>query len=88
MYIFLAFLAELNVAAFAAMAWDKSCAMRGAWRVPERVLFMLALCGGALGGTIGMHMFHHKTLHWYFKYGFPILAALQFAVFAGMWVRL
>ena len=84
----LAALAVLNLVSFGAMGWDKSCAMRGAWRVPEKVLFLLALCGGAPGGTVGMYRFRHKTRHWYFKYGFPLLAALQFAVFAGLLVRL
>ena len=40
-------------------------------------LFLLALLGGALGGTLGMHVFHHKTRHWYFVVGFWALFALQ-----------
>ena len=32
---------------------------------------------GSLGGTLGMFCFHHKTKHWYFRYGFPILLVVQ-----------
>jgi len=32
---------------------------------------------GSLGGTLGMFCFHHKTRHWYFRYGFPILLVVQ-----------
>ena len=42
----------------------------GALAVPV-VLF------GSLGGTLGMFCFHHKTKHWYFRYGFPILLVVQ-----------
>ena len=41
---------------------------------------VLALLGGAVGGVIGMRVFRHKTKHWYFAWGFPILALLQFAL--------
>ena len=34
-------------------------------------------CSGSLGGTLGMFCFHHKTKHWYFRYGFPILLVVQ-----------
>ena len=42
----------------------------GALAVPV-VLF------GSLGGTLGMFCFHHKTKHWYFRYGFPLLLVVQ-----------
>ena len=50
-----------------------------AWRIPEKTLFLPAILGGALGGVAGMRLFHHKTRHWYFKYGFPLLLLLQLA---------
>lgn len=40
---------------------DKRAAMRGKWRIPERVLLGASLCGGALGGIFGMIVFRHKT---------------------------
>lgn len=73
----LVWLAVINLIAFALMGLDKWKARRDAWRIPEKTLFLAALLGGALGGTIGMHLFHHKTRHWYFRFGFPVLLILQ-----------
>ena len=73
----LLWLAAANLLAFALMGLDKRRARRGAWRISEQTLFLAALLGGALGGTAGMHLFHHKTRHWYFRFGFPILLLLQ-----------
>ena len=70
-------LAVINLIAFALMGLDKWKARRDAWRIPEKTLFLAALRGGALGGTVGMHLFHHKTRHWYFRFGFPVLLILQ-----------
>lgn len=69
-----------SVAAFIAMGADKSRARRGAWRIPEATLFLLTLLGGALGATLGMHIFHHKTRHWYFRLGFPLILLVQLAL--------
>ena len=40
-------------------------------------LFLFALLGGALGATLGMHLFHHKTRHWYFRWGLPLILLVQ-----------
>ena len=71
------YLLSVNVTAFALMGVDKRRARRGQRRVPERTLFLPALLGGALGGTLGMRTFRHKTRHWYFRFGFPLLLVLQ-----------
>lgn len=71
------YLLAVNLAAFALMGADKGRARRGRWRISEKALFLPALLGGALGGTLGMRAFRHKTRHWYFRYGFPLLLALQ-----------
>jgi len=42
------------------------------WRIAERTLFLPVVLFGSLGGTLGMFCFHHKTKHWYFRYGFPL----------------
>ena len=78
----LAVLLVMNLTAFILMGYDKRCARKGAWRVPEKVLFLFALLFGALGGTAGMFLFRHKTKHWYFKLFFPLLMVVQ-AVFLG-----
>ena len=64
---------------FVLMGKDKGLAQRGARRVPEKRLFLLAALGGAIGGLAGMYVFHHKTKHVSFILGFRALALLQAA---------
>ena len=71
-----------NVAAFFTFGADKRRAKRGAWRVPERTLFLLALVGGSLGAVCGMRAFRHKTRHWYFRYGLPAILLAQLSLAA------
>lgn len=62
------------------MLIDKRRAKRKKWRIPEKRLFFIALLGGSMGTTLGMHFFHHKTKHWYFKYGMPLILILQISL--------
>ena len=78
----LIYLAIINLLAFALMGIDKQRAVRHAWRIPEKTLFLSALLGGSVGAIAGMQLFRHKTKHWYFRYGMPAILVLQlFAVF-------
>ena len=71
------FLLVMNLAALILMGFDKLQAQNGGWRVPELVLFAVTACFGGLGGLLGMQLFRHKTRHWYFQLGFPLLAVAQ-----------
>ena len=79
------FLASLVL--LAVMGADKRRARRGLRRVPEKTLFLLALLGGAWGGWLGMRLFRHKTKHRSFVLGFPLLALLQLALCAWLFLR-
>lgn len=70
----------VNIIGFAMMGLDKRRARKRAWRIPEASLFIIALIGGSLGSIIGMYTFRHKTLHWYFVYGMPLILILQIAL--------
>ena len=72
----------VNLFSFALMGWDKRCAQKGRWRVPEKTLFLAAGCFGALGGVLGMRVYRHKTKHWYFRIFFPLMLIAQIAVLA------
>ncbi len=76
------YLTIVNLAGFFIMGIDKLRARKRAFRIPESTLFVIALMGGSLGTTIGMHLFHHKTRHWYFLYGMPAILFLQIAIVA------
>lgn len=71
---------------FVLMGVDKWKAKRGAWRISEATLWIFALLGGAVGGTLAMGCFRHKTRHWYFKFGFPILAVLELGILLWLWL--
>ena len=77
-----AMLVVMNLLAFALMGIDKAKAKAGAWRIPEKTLFLVTALLGGLGGTLGMKVFRHKTKHWYFKWGFPALLAVQIVLLA------
>lgn len=59
------------------MKSDKARAKKKVWRIPEKVLLGVALLGGSFGSWIGMKKFHHKTKHWYFKFGIPLIFFLE-----------
>lgn len=73
------YLAIVNLAGLIVMGIDKLRAKKRAWRIPESTLFVIALIGGSLGTTIGMHLFRHKTRHWYFLFGMPAILVIQIA---------
>lgn len=74
------YLVIMNLTGLLMMGIDKRKARKRAWRIPESTLFIIALVGGSLGTTVGMHLFHHKTRHWYFLYGMPAILLLQIAI--------
>ena len=76
-------LTVMSAVLFLTMGADKSRAKSHCRRIPEARLFLLALLGGAVGGTLGMWVFRHKTRHWYFAVFFPLLAAAQLYVLAA-----
>ncbi len=70
----------LNILSFCLMAADKRRARKGAWRIPEKTLFLSAACFGGLGAVLGMILCRHKTNHWYFRLFFPLFLFVQAGV--------
>lgn len=83
----LGWLLLVNFIAFVLMGLDKRRARREQWRISEKTLFLPAVLGGSLGAIAGMRLFHHKTKHWYFRYGLPALLALQVLLGLFLWER-
>ena len=50
----------INLVLLVLMAYDKACAKKDKWRIPESTLFIVALLGGGVGGLLGMFLFKHK----------------------------
>lgn len=70
----------MNLGGFFLMGMDKYKAKKHAFRIPEATLFTVAIIGGSLGCIAGMYFFRHKTRHWYFVYGMPVILLLQIAI--------
>ena len=80
-WIFAGYLVLVNLVAFALMGIDKRRAKReGMRRIPEKTLFLSALLGGSIGAIAGMRTFRHKTRHWYFVWGMPLILIAQIAL--------
>lgn len=80
MNIIYVYIIIINLIGFIIMAVDKRAAIKRKWRISEKQLFFIGIIGGALGIYISMYTFRHKTKHWYFKIGMPIIIALQLLI--------
>lgn len=69
----------INIITFLIYGIDKLKAKNGKWRIPEATLLMLAIAGGSVGAWCGVRVWHHKTMHKKFKYGIPLIVAIQIA---------
>jgi uncharacterized membrane protein YsdA (DUF1294 family) len=64
----------INMIGLFMMRADKQRAIKHQFRISERTLWAIAIFGGAIGTTMGMNIYRHKTKHRSFKIGFPLLA--------------
>lgn len=76
----LIYLIAVNVVAFILYGADKQKARKKKWRISEKALLGIAVIGGSPGAILGMFVFHHKTKHWYFRYGLPLILVIQILV--------
>ena len=83
-WLLVMYLALINSALFFTMGADKLRAKHHRRRVPEATLFLLAILGGSIGGILGMYVFRHKTKHWSFRLGFPLILVLQLGL--ALWL--
>ena len=73
-----------SLIAFALMGIDKWKAANHGRRIPEKTLILSAILGGSLGALVGMSLFRHKTRHWSFRIGMPVILAVQAAAALGV----
>lgn len=74
------YLAAVNLITFTAFGIDKWKAVHKQWRIPEKTLLGLSFIGGAAGGLVAMHLFHHKTRKRKFAVGVPLMLVLHLAM--------
>ena len=71
------YLIIINLLGFFIMWLDKNKAKRGAWRIPEKTIFIITAIGGGIGTVIGMYAFRHKTQKIAFVIGLPLITGLE-----------
>lgn len=77
MILFSYYFIFINLTGFLLMFIDKRRAIQRKWRISEKTLFAVCFLGGSLGSLLGMTYFRHKTKHFKFKYGIPIILFFQ-----------
>ncbi len=73
-----------GLAVAAALAVDKRRAERGGWRVSERTLHTLELCGGWLGSLLARRALRHKTRKASYRAVAGVIAALHVVVWGWL----
>ena len=84
MKFYFIYLLIINVVGAVVTTADKRRAQRRQFRVPERVLFGLAFLGGGIGVYATMFAIRHKTKHWSFLLGIPLLMLLHVGIVVGL----
>lgn len=73
--ILIAGMIALNISALLFMSIDKASAQRGSFRIPEKLLLLMAALGGTIGIFLGSQLFKHKRA----KGSFYLLLFIIFA---------
>ena len=81
------YLAAVNIAAYFLMYRDKQKAIKQQWRIPEKTLFLLSLCGGFIGVHLAMKHFRHKTQHVSFSVVVSLSAILWIVILPWWYVQ-
>jgi len=71
------YFAVINLATYAAFEIDKQRAIRRGWRLPERLLLVMALIGGSIGAVAAQRRLRHKTLKQPFASELMMIVGLQ-----------
>lgn len=74
---FLVFFVLMNLITFLLFRKDKKRAEKHAFRIPEKDLIGFSAVFGAMGGLLGMIVFHHKTRKPKFYILVPLFAIIQ-----------
>ena len=66
----------INTISFIVYYIDKKLAVKHRYRIPEKILILLSMIGGAIGSLISMMLFRHKTRHYKFIILNPMLLCI------------
>lgn len=78
--ILIVYLVCINLFTYLLFVWDKLCKKYHKPRVPEFLLFLMSLIGGALGGYLALLIKRSKKRKKLFKFGLPVMILLHAAI--------
>lgn len=84
----LIYFAAIAIISVAVTCYDKHCAKRGKWRIPESTLLTLGFLGGALPMYVCMKCIHHKTKKLKFMLPLPMFAVLHICLIIFVQIKL
>lgn len=76
----------LNLVTFIVYWFDKWMARSHGWRIPEWILWLLALLGGSVGALLAVELLHHKSKKLSFQLVLWLIVLLQLAAGAGYYL--
>lgn len=79
--LFIFYFLIINSISFIVIFIDKQRAIKRQWRIKESTLFLLSFMGGSIGTLLGMYNFRHKTKHFKFTLGIPLIIIIQIMIF-------
>lgn len=79
------YLILINLIAVIVTIYDKVCAVKRRWRVKESTLLLLSVLGGSICMYITMLFIRHKTRHFKFMLGIPLILIFQLLIAFLIW---
>ena len=77
----LIYFAVISLITIIVTVYDKKAAKkRPKHRVPEKILFLLAILGGSVAEFLTMLKIRHKTKHKRFMIGLPVIMVMQVVI--------
>ncbi len=81
-------LAVVSMVSMIVTVSDKEHARKGAWRVRESTLLILAAMGGSAAMLFTMLVIRHKTKHIQFMWGIPLMMVFQAVAVVWLWWKM
>ena len=75
----------MSLVTLIAYAFDKNAAVRGTWRIPERILHAMELGCGWPGAMLGQRLFHHKSSKTSYRVVFWFMVVLNIGAMWYIW---
>lgn len=75
---------SINIVIFVMYFLDKRAAIKGAWRIPERVFHNFTFIGGNFGALLGQKIFKHKKAKKSFMQMFVAVTIMQVVIAIGI----